>query len=51
VTDDDLLRDRFGFASFRPGQREVLAALAGQGAALAVFPTGSGKSLFTSCPP
>src|SRR5215211_2309018 len=50
VIDEDLLRERFGFASFRPGQREVLAALERQGAALAVFPTGSGKSLCYQLP-
>jgi ATP-dependent DNA helicase RecQ len=50
MTDDDLLRERFGFASFRPGQREVLQALAEHGAALAVFPTGAGKSLCYQLP-
>ena len=50
MTDDDLLRKRFGFSSFRPGQREVLQALAEHGAALAVFPTGAGKSLCYQLP-
>ena len=48
--DDQLLRERFGFSTFRPGQREVLAALAEHGAALAVFPTGAGKSLCYQLP-
>jgi ATP-dependent DNA helicase RecQ len=40
----------FGFADFRPGQREVLeAAFAGQDI-LAVMPTGSGKSLLYQLP-
>ena len=45
-----LLRDRFGLSSFRPGQREVLEALDAHGAALAVFPTGGGKSLCYQLP-
>jgi ATP-dependent DNA helicase RecQ len=45
-----LLRQRFGLDSFRPGQREVIEALLGFGAALAVFPTGGGKSLCYQLP-
>jgi ATP-dependent DNA helicase RecQ len=45
------LQERFGLQDFRPGQREVLAALLGpRGAALAVFPTGGGKSLCYQLP-
>ena len=41
----DVLRARFGFRDFRPGQlRAVRAALAGR-SALVVLPTGGGKSL------
>jgi len=50
VTDEELLRERFGFASFRPGQREVLHALSEHGAALGVFATGAGKSLCYQLP-
>jgi ATP-dependent DNA helicase RecQ len=50
VTDEELLRERFGLSSFRPGQREVLRALGEHGAALAVFPTGAGKSLCYQLP-
>src|SRR5581483_12323851 len=50
MTDEQLLRERFGFAEFRPGQREVLQALATHGAALGVFPTGAGKSLCYQLP-
>src|SRR6266511_4059404 len=42
---DQLLHTPFGLASFRPGQREVIDALSEVGAALAVLPTGTGKSL------
>ncbi len=46
-----LLRERFGLTGFRPGQREVIDALLGPGAAaLAVFPTGGGKSLCYQLP-
>src|SRR5262245_12044012 len=45
-----LLRERFGFDAFRPGQREVMAALANHGRALAVFPTGGGKSICYQLP-
>jgi ATP-dependent DNA helicase RecQ len=46
----DILRARFGFARFRPGQlRAVRAALAGR-SALVVLPTGGGKSLCYQVP-
>ena len=45
-----LLRDRFGFDAFRPGQRAVVDALRTHGRALAVFPTGAGKSLCYQLP-
>jgi ATP-dependent DNA helicase RecQ len=45
-----LLGARFGLTSFRPGQRQVIDALCKHGAALAVFPTGAGKSLCYQLP-
>src|SRR5690349_13776454 len=45
-----LLETHFGFTSFRPGQLEVMEALAARNAALAVFPTGAGKSLCYQLP-
>jgi ATP-dependent DNA helicase RecQ len=45
-----LLQTHFGFNNFRPGQSEVLEALETQKAALAVFPTGAGKSLCYQLP-
>src|SRR3984893_14452471 len=47
---ESLLRDRFGLSEFRPGQREVIDALLAHGSALAVFPTGGGKSLCYQLP-
>jgi ATP-dependent DNA helicase RecQ len=45
-----LLRERFGFAEFRPAQQQVIdGVMAGQNA-LAVMPTGSGKSLCYQLP-
>lgn len=46
----NLLRTIFGFDDFRPGQERVLRALHAQGASLAVFPTGGGKSLCYQLP-
>jgi len=45
-----LLAARFGFSSFLPGQGEVIQALEQHGRALAVFPTGAGKSLCYQLP-
>jgi ATP-dependent DNA helicase RecQ len=46
----DLLQSRFGFSAFRPGQEAVITALLAGRSALAVFPTGSGKSLCYQLP-
>ena len=45
-----LLSERFGLSEFRPGQAEVIEALLAGRSALAVFPTGSGKSLCYQLP-
>ncbi|MBK9036340.1 MAG: ATP-dependent DNA helicase RecQ [Myxococcales bacterium] len=50
VTPLEVLQAQFGFASLRPGQAAVIDALLGPGAALAVFPTGAGKSLCYQLP-
>jgi len=47
---DTVLRDRFRLPGFRPGQERVIRALLAHGAALAVFPTGGGKSLCYQLP-
>jgi ATP-dependent DNA helicase RecQ len=46
----ELLRERFGFGGFLPGQGEAIHALQAHGRALAVFPTGGGKSLCYQLP-
>ncbi len=46
----EVLAERFGFASFRPGQERVVEALLAGRSALAVFPTGAGKSLCYQLP-
>ena len=44
------LLEQFGHSSFQPGQLEVITALENQARALAVFPTGAGKSLCYQLP-
>ena len=39
------LRARFGFDTFRAGQLDIIHQLLAGNSALAIFPTGSGKSL------
>jgi ATP-dependent DNA helicase RecQ len=50
---DDLSRQlsqQFGFSAFRPGQREVIEAVLSRRDAMAVMPTGQGKSLCYQLP-
>jgi ATP-dependent DNA helicase RecQ len=49
-TPKELLKTYFGFDEFRPGQEAVIEGLIEHGAALAVFPTGGGKSLCYQLP-
>src|SRR5438874_7425183 len=45
-----VLRERFGFDGFRPGQKEVIDHLLDGDSTAAVFPTGAGKSLCYQLP-
>ncbi|MBE0618060.1 MAG: DEAD/DEAH box helicase, partial [Proteobacteria bacterium] len=45
-----VLRDVFGFDTFRPGQREVIDAVLSGRDCIAVMPTGAGKSLTYQLP-
>lgn len=47
---DTLMRDVFGFDSFRPGQEEIVDAVAAGRNTLAIMPTGGGKSLCFQLP-
>lgn len=47
---DRILRARFGFPAFRPGQREIVAHVAEGKDALVVMPTGAGKSMCYQLP-
>src|SRR5256714_2939915 len=47
---ESALHERFGFASFRPGQREACVAALEDRDVLVVMPTGSGKSLCYQLP-
>ena len=44
------LREHFGYASFRPGQSELIEAIASNRDVLGVMPTGSGKSVCYQIP-
>jgi len=46
----DILKNTFGFEAFRPGQEQIVNAILNGKSALAVFPTGSGKSLCYQLP-
>src|SRR3954463_8691819 len=46
----DMLAARFGFSAFRPGQEQVVETLLAGRSALAVFPTGAGKSVCYQLP-
>ena len=52
VTTDagEILTSRFGYTEFRPGQQQVVESLLAGRSALAVFPTGAGKSLCYQLP-
>jgi ATP-dependent DNA helicase RecQ len=45
-----VLRQYFGFADFKPGQRDVIGHLLAGKSSAAVFPTGGGKSLCYQLP-
>jgi ATP-dependent DNA helicase RecQ len=47
---EQLLRDVFGFDAFRPGQGEIVDAVATGREVLAIMPTGGGKSLCFQLP-
>jgi ATP-dependent DNA helicase RecQ len=50
ITDPTTLLHRFGLTSFRPGQREVVDAVAAGQDVMCVMPTGGGKSLCYQLP-
>ena len=50
TTPAEILTSRFGYAEFRPGQEHVIESLLAGRSALAVFPTGAGKSLCYQLP-
>jgi len=50
ITPEAVLRDVFGYHSFRPGQSEVIAAVLAGRDCIAVMPTGAGKSLTFQIP-
>ncbi len=49
-TKETILRDRFGFSEFRPGQGEAIDALLTGGRLICIQPTGHGKSILYQLP-
>ena len=47
----ELLRDVFGFDTFRPGQEEIVEAVQAGRNVLAIMPTGVENPCVISCPP
>ncbi len=50
MTPGEILKTRFGFDGFREGQEKIITQILKGKSALAVFPTGSGKSLCYQLP-
>ncbi len=47
---ESILRERFSLSDFRPGQKQVIEAIIDGRNAIAIFPTGGGKSLCYQLP-
>ena len=45
-----LLKRHFGFETFKPGQKQVIETILADRSAMAIFPTGSGKSICYQLP-
>ena len=50
MTAQEALKTYFGYDSFRPGQNAVVSAILSGRDALAIMPTGAGKSLCYQIP-
>ncbi|MDO8757033.1 MAG: DEAD/DEAH box helicase, partial [Elusimicrobiota bacterium] len=50
MTPEQILKDVFGYPSFRPGQKEIIEAVLGGRDCIGVMPTGAGKSLTYQIP-
>ena len=49
-TEQDILQTYFGYEDFRPGQKDVITYITNEQNALAVMPTGGGKSICYQIP-
>ncbi|MBA3029827.1 MAG: RecQ family ATP-dependent DNA helicase [Desulfobacteraceae bacterium] len=50
MTPQQTLSETFGFAEFKPGQQQVMETILAGKSAVAIFPTGAGKSLCYQLP-
>lgn len=49
-TKEEILRQYFGYTSFRPGQGDIIEAILSRQEVLAILPTGGGKSICFQVP-
>jgi ATP-dependent DNA helicase RecQ len=49
-TPSEILKNTFGYPSFRPGQSDIIKSILNKNNILAIMPTGAGKSICYQIP-